>query len=222
MQKIRTDQSTLRFAQCTKWLQHLFHFRGARLENIEQVSVTALKIVEHVLQLLCGGLGIEPKHTIGNMVRPGLIGRVEVAWLRRQFEGSHDDPGRIRAQIQNLAIRKIGIETMLPPGLVRDSIGRAAPITNSESGFVRSPATARLNSLNSTRPIRYDNVELGALVLVDPIRMKAIRATARIGIDECRPQVVFAQKPTKRAHRACRPLRASIGAPCDQARRKSR
>ena len=49
--------------------------------------------------------------------------------------------------------------------------------------------------------------------------MEPIRATARIGIDQCRLQVVFAQKPIERAHRSCRPLRAAIRPPRSKAGR---
>jgi hypothetical protein len=61
--------------------------------------VTAFEIVEHVAQLLGGHFGIEPKHPANDMVGSNLISWVEVSWFRCRFEGSDDDPCRVRAQI---------------------------------------------------------------------------------------------------------------------------
>ena len=99
MKKIGTDQAALRFIQFGMRHERLFHLCGARLEDIEQVSVTPFEIVEHVAQLLRGSFGIEPKNPADDVVGPGLIGWVEVSGFSRRFEGSDDDPGRIRAQI---------------------------------------------------------------------------------------------------------------------------
>ena len=49
--------------------------------------------------------------------------------------------------------------------------------------------------------------------------MKPIQTAARIGIDQRCLQVVFAQKPSERAHRPRRPLRAAIRRPCSKASR---
>lgn len=81
------------------WFERVLHICRARLENIDQISVTAFEIVEHIAQLLCGGFGIEPKYPANDMIGPNLIDGVEVSWLRCRFEGSDDDPRRIRAQI---------------------------------------------------------------------------------------------------------------------------
>jgi hypothetical protein len=86
------------------WLQRLFHLLGARLEDIEQIPVTAFEIFEHVRQLLRCGFGIEAKNSVDDMIGPDLIGCVEVTGLRRRFERPDDDPGRIRPQIQGLTI----------------------------------------------------------------------------------------------------------------------
>ena len=48
MKKVSADQTTLRLVQYGMRLECLFHLRGARLENIEQISVTAFKIFKHV------------------------------------------------------------------------------------------------------------------------------------------------------------------------------
>ncbi len=81
------------------WLQRVFHIRGARVEDIDQISVTTFETVKHIHQLLCGGFGIEPKHPANDMICPNLIGGVEISWFRCRLEGSDDDPRRIRAQI---------------------------------------------------------------------------------------------------------------------------
>ena len=86
------------------WFQRVFHICGARLEDIEQIPVTAFKIFEHVVQLLCSSFGIEPKHPANDMVGSNLIGGIEVAGFSCRFEGSDENPCRVRAQIQALAI----------------------------------------------------------------------------------------------------------------------
>src|SRR6187200_1391821 len=43
------------------------------------------------------------------MVCTGLVGGVEVAWLRRGFERSHDDTCWIRPQIKGLPVEKRGL-----------------------------------------------------------------------------------------------------------------
>jgi len=79
--------------------ERVFHIGGARLEDIDQIPMTAFKIIEHVAQLLSGGFGIEPKDSVDNTIGPYLIGGIEVSWFRCRFEGPDDDPRRIRAQI---------------------------------------------------------------------------------------------------------------------------
>ena len=48
VEKIRPDQSALRLVQFSMRCKRLFHLFGARLEDIEQISVTAFKIFEHI------------------------------------------------------------------------------------------------------------------------------------------------------------------------------
>jgi hypothetical protein len=40
------------------WIKRVFHICGARLEDIDQIPVTAFEIVEHIAQLLGGSFGI--------------------------------------------------------------------------------------------------------------------------------------------------------------------
>ena len=97
MKKIGADQAALRLIQFGMRLERLFHLRGARLEEIEQISVATFKIFEHIAELSRGRFGIKPKNPFDNMVGPDLVGWIEVAGFSRRFEGSDDDPGRIRA-----------------------------------------------------------------------------------------------------------------------------
>ena len=108
VKKICADQTALRLIQLGVRRQRLFHIRSARLENIEQIPVTTIKIIEHVCQLLFSSLEIEAKNPVDDVIGPGLIGGVEVSGLSRRFEGPDDHPGRIRAQIQGLAIQEAG------------------------------------------------------------------------------------------------------------------
>src|SRR5579864_3789436 len=83
VQKIRTDQAALRLIQFRMRLERLFHVLGAPLENLEQVSVAAGEILEHLIQLLRGRIGIEAKNPVDDTVGPRLIDRVEVPRLSR-------------------------------------------------------------------------------------------------------------------------------------------
>ena len=84
--------------------KRIFHFSGAGLEDIDQVPVAALEILEYFAQLLRSSIGTEPQNPADDMVGPDLVDRIEVSGFSRWFEGSDDDPRRIRTQIQNLAM----------------------------------------------------------------------------------------------------------------------
>src|SRR5271167_49423 len=92
IEKICTDQAALSLIQFGMGFQRVFHVCGARLEDIDQIPVTAFEIVEHIPQLMRGGFGIELKYPADDMIGPNLIGGIEVSWLRCRFEGSDDDP----------------------------------------------------------------------------------------------------------------------------------
>ena len=64
----------------------------------------AVEIFEHIRQLYGRGVRIEPDDPVDDMVGARLVRRIEVARLDRRFERAHDDPGRIRAQIQRLSV----------------------------------------------------------------------------------------------------------------------
>ena len=99
MKKICADQAALRLVQFGMRCQRVFHLCGAHLKDIDQVPVTAFEILKHIAQLLRSNFGIEPKNPADDVVGPALVGRVEVSGFSRRFEGSDNDPGRIRAQI---------------------------------------------------------------------------------------------------------------------------
>jgi hypothetical protein len=96
----------LRLIQFGMRFQRVFHIRRARLEDVDQIPVTAFKIIEHIAQLLRGSFGIEPKHPANDIIGSNFIGGVEVSWFRCRFERSDENPCRVRAQIQALAIHE--------------------------------------------------------------------------------------------------------------------
>src|SRR3977135_427051 len=97
MKKVGSDQAALRLIQFRMRLKCLFHFRGAQLENLEQVSVAPLEIVQHVAELLSGGFDVERQHPVDDMVGPAFVGGIEVAGFSRRFERPYHDPRRVRA-----------------------------------------------------------------------------------------------------------------------------
>jgi len=79
-------------------LQRRFHLRRASPEDLKQISVTTFEIFEYLSQLPGGGLGLEPKNPIDDMIGPDLVRWIEVSGLSRRLERPDDDPGRIRAK----------------------------------------------------------------------------------------------------------------------------
>lgn len=108
VEKIGPDQSSLRLAQWGMWVERFLHFRRARLENFEQVPVPTLEVLKHLAQLLRGHFGIKSKHPGNNMIGANLVGRVEVSGLSRRLEGPYDDPRRVWAQVEALAVHEFG------------------------------------------------------------------------------------------------------------------
>ena len=106
VQKIGADQLALCLGESGMRREGIFHFVGARLEGRQQVAVAALEILEHVGQLGGHRLGIERQDPVDDVVRPGLVGGIEVAWLGRRLERAHDHPRRIGAQIKRLPVQE--------------------------------------------------------------------------------------------------------------------
>ena len=59
VQEVGSDQAALRLVQDGMRLQRVFHLGGARLEDLEQVAVTAFEILEHFGELPRGSPGLE-------------------------------------------------------------------------------------------------------------------------------------------------------------------
>ena len=108
-EKISPDQSALRLTQYGVRCERVLHLGGAHFKDVEQVAVAACEIIKHLVQLLRGGDGIEPKHPLNDMIGSNPVGRIEIARLSRRFEGPDDDPGRIRPQIEALTIHEFGL-----------------------------------------------------------------------------------------------------------------
>ena len=84
--------------------QRIFHLRGADLEGLQQVAVTAQEILENVGQLALRRLGIKRENPFDDMVGAGLVRRIEVAGLGRRLERPDDHARRIGPQMNVLAI----------------------------------------------------------------------------------------------------------------------
>ena len=87
----------------------VFHFVGARLECLQQVAVAPLEILKDIGQLAGCRLRIERQDPVDDMVRPGLVGGIEVPRFGRRLERTHDDPRRIGAQIKSLPVQECGL-----------------------------------------------------------------------------------------------------------------
>ena len=89
-------------------LEYGLHLGGAGFENFNQAPMAAVKILQHVSQLPSGGLRLRPK-SLSTMVCLRSVERVEVPRFNCRSEGAHHDPSRIRAQMQGLAVEKLGL-----------------------------------------------------------------------------------------------------------------
>ena len=109
VEKISSNQAALGLAQLGMGLERIFHLSGACFENVEQIPVTALEIFEHLAQLLCCNIGIEPQNSVDDMIGADLVRGIEVARLSCRLEGPDDDPRRVRPQIEALPIQEPGL-----------------------------------------------------------------------------------------------------------------
>ena len=106
MQEISTDQPALVLRERSVAFEGLFHLIRTCLEDLQEVAVTAEKVLEDVGQLRGDRCSIERKHSVDNMIRARLVGWIEVAWLSRRLERAHDNPRWIGAQMQRLSVEE--------------------------------------------------------------------------------------------------------------------
>jgi hypothetical protein len=106
MKKIRANEAALRFIQFGMRLERLFHLRRAILKEVEQIPVTTFEIFQHITELSRGCFAIKTQNPFDNMVGPKFVGRIKIAGFGRRFKGSDDDPGRVGAQVQYLAVQE--------------------------------------------------------------------------------------------------------------------
>ena len=85
-------------------LKRILHIRAARFKNLQQIPVTAFEVFQYLAQQVRTCFIIELKHPVDDMIGADLVRRVEIARFSRRLEGPDDDPCRIRAQIETLAI----------------------------------------------------------------------------------------------------------------------
>jgi len=110
--EIGAHQPSLRLCEGRMGSKRLFHFIGARLEYLEQISMATLKVLENFGQLFVSRFRIERQDSIDDVIRPRLVCGVEIPRFGRRFEWAHDHSCRIRAQIQSLPIQRAGSDKM--------------------------------------------------------------------------------------------------------------
>ena len=84
----------------------MFHLVGTRIECLQQMAMTSLKVIENIGQLGGRDRGIERQDSVDNMIRPVLVDGIEVARFCCRLEGAHDHPRRIRAKIESLPVHE--------------------------------------------------------------------------------------------------------------------
>src|ERR1700745_300420 len=106
VEKISANELPLGLGERDMVGQRLFHLRGARLEGLQQIAMTAEEVLQYIGQFTVCCLGIEREHTFDDMVGTGLVGRIEITRLRGRLERPNDHAGRIRPQMKGLAIKE--------------------------------------------------------------------------------------------------------------------
>jgi hypothetical protein len=64
------------------------------------------EVIQHIRQLAADGCRIQRQYAIDDVIGPCPVGGIEVAWLGCRLERPHDDPRRVRAQVQRLSIEE--------------------------------------------------------------------------------------------------------------------
>ena len=107
MHEIGAHQPTLLLGEGRMFGKGLFHFIGARFEYLEQIAMAALKVFQDLGQLASCRFAIERQDSIDDMIRPRLVGGVEIARFSRRLERANDHSCRIRAQIKTLPVENL-------------------------------------------------------------------------------------------------------------------
>src|SRR5450755_3571921 len=110
VEKIGADQLPLHLGEGAVRRQYLFHDVGARLERLQEVAMPALEILQDIGELAGNGLGVEREHPVDDMIGASLVGRVEIARLRRRLERAHDDARRIGPKVKRLPVQESGLQ----------------------------------------------------------------------------------------------------------------
>lgn len=104
--EISAHQQSLLLCEPRMRGEGLFHLISARLEYLKHIAVATLEILNDFSKFFGGGIGIERQDTIDNMIRPLLVGGVQISGFGRRFKGADDHSDRIRAQVQSLPNQK--------------------------------------------------------------------------------------------------------------------
>ncbi|WP_370124110.1 hypothetical protein [Bradyrhizobium sp. USDA 329] len=68
--------------------------------------MSTLEIVKDVRELGGNRFLVECENSLNDMIGAHLVGRVEIARLRRRLEWPHDDPRGVGAQMKRLPIQE--------------------------------------------------------------------------------------------------------------------
>jgi hypothetical protein len=85
--------------------ERLLHLHGPGLEARQEISVTAVKILQHFRKLGFSGVLIEREDSVNDVVGPSLIRGVEVAWLHGGLKRTNEHTGRIWPKIERLPVQ---------------------------------------------------------------------------------------------------------------------
>jgi hypothetical protein len=106
VQKICADEALLQQRKFAMNGQGIFHLSRAIFKRREKVVMTAVEVIENVGEHDFSRFNTQAQDAVDDMVRPRLIGWVEISRLDARLEGTHDNPCRVRAKVERLAIQK--------------------------------------------------------------------------------------------------------------------
>jgi hypothetical protein len=109
IEEICTDQSSLIQREGRMLRKGVLHLIRPSLEYREQIPVAPLEILQNLGQQGRRPARIERQSPVNYMVRPFSVRDIEITRFHRRSERTYYDPGRIRAQIQALTVKKFGL-----------------------------------------------------------------------------------------------------------------